>query len=104
MLFREGFVTEFETHLTGEKGRSFDAVITSSVIFDIIGQITGYVMIIRDVTERKNAQEQVKRQNVRLTTLNAISLTVSSSLDLDQVLNSTIDKMLEIPGRDCVRI
>jgi len=79
-------------------------VITSSVIFDIIGQITGYVMIIRDVTERKNAQEQVKRQNVRLTTLNAISLTVSSSLDLDQVLNSTIDKMLEIPGRDCVRI
>jgi len=104
MLFREGFVTEFETHLTGKKGRSFDAVITSSVIFDIIGQITGYVMIIRNVTERKNAQEQVKRQNARLTTLNAISLTVSSSLDLDQVLNSTIDKMLEIPGRDCVRI
>lgn len=79
-------------------------MITSSVIFDIIGRITGYVMIIRDVTEIKNAQEQVKRQNVRLTTLNAISLTVSSSLDLDQVLNSTIDKMLEIPGRDCVRI
>ena len=104
MLFREGFVTEFETRLTGKKERSFDAVITSSVIFDIIGRITGYVMIIRDVTERKDAQEQVKKQNVRLAALNAISLTVSSSLDLDQVLNSTIDKMLEIPGRDCVRI
>ena len=50
------------------------------------------------------AQEQVKKQNVRLATLNAISLTVSSSLDLNEVLNSTIDKMLEIPGRDCVRI
>ena len=104
MLFREGFVTEFETRLTGKKGRSFDAVITSSVIFDIIGQITGYVMIIRDITKRKSAQEQVKSQNVRLSTLNSISLTVSSSLNLDQVLNHTIDKMLEIPGRDCVRI
>ena len=104
MLFREGFVTEFETRLTGKKGRSFDAVITSSVIFDIIGRITGYVMIIRDVTERKSAQEQVKRQNVRLATLNAISLTVSSSLDLNEVLNRTIDEMLEVPGRDCVRI
>ena len=104
MLFREGFVTEYETRLTGKSARSFDAVITSSVIFDIIGQITGYVMIIRDVTEKKSAQEQVKKQNVRLATLNAISLTVSSSLNLDQVLNSTTDKMLEILGRDCVRI
>ncbi|MBW1797578.1 MAG: PAS domain S-box protein, partial [Deltaproteobacteria bacterium] len=104
MLFREGFVTEFETRLRGKKKRSFDAVITSSVIFDIIGQITGYVMIIRDVTKRKSAQEQVKKQNVRLATLNAISLTVSSSLDLKEVLNNTIDEMLEIPGPDCVRI
>ncbi|MBW1705863.1 MAG: PAS domain S-box protein [Deltaproteobacteria bacterium] len=104
MLFREGFVTEFETRLKGKKKRSFDAVITSSVIFDIIGQITGYVMIIRDVTKRKSAQEQVKRQNVRLATLNAISLTVSSSLALKEVLHSTIDEMLKIPGPDCVRI
>ena len=104
MLFREGFVTEFETRLKGKKGRSFDAVITSSLIFDIIGVVTGYVMIIRDVTKRKSAQEQVKRQNVRLATLNAISLTVSSSLDLKEVLNSTIDEMLKIPGPECVRI
>ncbi|MCD4717943.1 MAG: GAF domain-containing protein, partial [Desulfobacterales bacterium] len=104
IIFREGFVTEFETRLKGKKERSFDAVITSSVIFDIIGQVTGYVMLIRDVTERKSAQEQVKRQNVRLATLNAISLTVSSSLDLKEVLNGTIDEMLKIPGPDCVRI
>ena len=44
IIFREGFVTEFETRLKGKKERSFDAVITSSVIFDIIGQVTGYVM------------------------------------------------------------
>jgi PAS domain S-box-containing protein len=103
-VFREGFVTEFETRLKGRTGRSFDAVVTSSVIFDIIGQVTGYVMIIRDVTKRKTAQEQVKKQNVRLSTLNAISLTLSSSLDLKEVLESTIDNMLDIIGPDGVRI
>jgi two-component system NtrC family sensor kinase len=104
ILFQEGFVTDFKTRLIGKGGRSFDAVIASSVIFDIIGRISGHVMIIRDVTERKKAQEQVKSQNVRLATLNAISLTVSSSLDLKEVLNSTIDEMLEILGPDSVRI
>ncbi|HDZ91474.1 MAG TPA: PAS domain S-box protein [Deltaproteobacteria bacterium] len=103
-LFREGFVTEFETRLMGKRDRPFDAVITSSVIFDVIGQVIGYVMIIRDVTERKSAQEQVKRQNIRLAALNAISVTVSSSLDLNEVLDRTIDKMLEVLGPDCVRI
>jgi two-component system NtrC family sensor kinase len=104
ILFRKGFVNEFETRLRGKGGRSFDAVIASSVIFDIIGQISGHVMIIRDVTERKNAQEQVKRQNARLATLNAVSLTVSSSLELKEVLNNTIDEMLDILGPDSVRI
>jgi len=104
MLFREGFVTEFEARLKGKSGQIFDALLTSNVIFDIIGQITGYVMIIRDVTKRKSAQKEVERQNVKLATLNAISLTVRGSLDLNEVLNSTIEKMLETLERDCVRI
>ena len=103
-VFRDGFVVGFEARLEGKNKKAFDALLTSNVILDIINQVTGYVIIFRDITEKKSAQEQVKRQNVRLATLNAISLTVSSSLDLNEVLNSTIDEMLEILGPDCVRI
>lgn len=103
-VFGDGFVSGFEARLVGKNGKAFDALSSSNVILDIINQITGYVILFRDITEEKNAQEQVERQNVRLATLNAISLTVSSSLDLDQVLNNTIDKMLEFLGPDCVRI
>jgi len=103
-LSSDGFVTEFETRMSGKKGEPFEAVITSSVVLDIIGQITGYVMIIRDVTLKKSAQQEIENRNFRLAVLNAISLAVSSSLNLDQVLNKTIDKMLEILGTDCVRI
>ena len=101
---QEGFVTEFETRLVGKKHRFFDALITSNVIVDMIGQITGYVNIIRDITEKKAAQRQIELRNVRLATLNAISTTVSSSLDLKEVLNSSMDKIPEILESDSIRI
>ncbi|MEJ2726775.1 MAG: hypothetical protein P8175_19495, partial [Deltaproteobacteria bacterium] len=68
------------------------------------GEIAGYVIIVRDITKAKKAQEQIQKQNVRLATLNAVSMTVSSSLDLNEVLLSTIDKIHEILESDSVRI
>ena len=101
---QEGFVVEFETSLKGKNNRKFDALITSNVIVDVTGRITDYVMIIRDITKRKISQQQIEKRNVRLNILNAISKTVSSSLNLDEILNSTIDKILEVLESDSIRI
>jgi two-component system NtrC family sensor kinase len=103
-LSQEGFVTDFEARLLGKQGRGFDALITSNVVLDIIGQITGYILIIRDITKRKMAQKQIQMQNIRLATLSAISTAISSSLNLNEVLNQTTGKIREIIGSDCVRI
>ena len=103
-LSQKGFVTEFETRLIGGQGKVFDILFTSNVILNTIGQITGYVIIMRNITKRKKVQEQIKAQNIRLASINAISTTISSSLDLNEVLNSTTDKICEIIGSDCVRI
>jgi len=101
---QEGFVVEFETRLMGKNNREFYALITSNVMLDVTGQITGYVLIIRDITKRKLSQELINRRNIRLDALNAISKTVSSSLNLDEILSSTIDKILEVLENDSVRI
>ncbi|HUV76880.1 MAG TPA: ATP-binding protein [Desulfobacterales bacterium] len=101
---KEGFVEEFETRLVGKKGRRFDAVITSNVTVDVTGQITGYVLIIRDMSKRKFAQYQIEQRNIRLDILNSISKTVSSSLNLDKMLNGAINKILEFLEFDSVRI
>jgi two-component system NtrC family sensor kinase len=61
-------------------------------------------MNILDITRRKQAQDQIQRQNIRLAALNSISQTVSSSLDLSEVLRQTIDKILEVLESDSVRI
>ncbi|MBL7178998.1 MAG: PAS domain S-box protein [Desulfobacterales bacterium] len=103
-ISREGFVVEFETRLMGKNDRRFYALITSNVTLDVTGQIVGYVLIIRDITRRKLSQEAINRHNIRLDALNAISKTVSSSLNLDEVLSGTIDKILEVLGNNSVRM
>ena len=105
ILFRDGLVREYAARLmAGDQKIKFDALITCNVILDLEGQISGYVIIVRDITSKKKNQEQIQRQNTRLSILNAIALDVNSSLDLDEVLKSTIDKILELLDADSVRI
>jgi PAS domain S-box-containing protein len=103
-ILLEGFVTEFETRLVRKNGNGFHALITAYAIVAATGQITGFSMIIRNITARKKFQQEIEKRNMELATLNAISMTVSSSLDLNEILHSTIDKMSEILESDSVRI
>jgi two-component system NtrC family sensor kinase len=103
-ILLDGFVTEFETRLIRKNGEGFYALITAYAIVVVTGQITGFSMIIRDITKRKKAQQEIEKRNIELATLNAISMTVSSSLDLNEILHSAIDKMSEILESDSVRI
>ncbi|MBW1786536.1 MAG: PAS domain S-box protein, partial [Deltaproteobacteria bacterium] len=110
-IYQEGFFTEFAVRLRRMKAPGFDALITANVILDEGGQITGYVIIARDITWKKKVQErnirlatEIEKRNLRLSTLNAVSMTVSGSLDLNEVLNNTVDKMLEILEPDSVRV
>jgi PAS domain S-box-containing protein len=100
----EGFVVDFETRLLDKNNSIFYALITSNVTVDVTGKITGYVLIIRDITKRKISQQQIEKRNIRLDILNSISKTVSSSLNLHEILNSTIEKTLEVLECDSVRI
>ncbi|MBM4466799.1 MAG: GAF domain-containing protein [Chloroflexi bacterium] len=53
------------------------------------------LVIVRDITERKQAEEEIRQRNRELSILNAIAATVSQSLDLEEVLNQALTKVLE---------
>ncbi len=53
-----------------------------------------------EIAERKRAEEELRRRNEDLTALNAIAATIGQSLDLDHILNATLDKVLEVTEID----
>ncbi|MEE8174017.1 MAG: GAF domain-containing protein, partial [Dehalococcoidia bacterium] len=86
-------------HSYGREGaeESYSEVIASP-LRDGRGEITEFVLLIRDVTEAKRLEQQIVEANQNLLALNAISSAVSQSLDLDTILNSALDKVLELVG------
>ncbi len=103
-LFQEGFLTGFEAPLLRKDGSVFYGVLTANVTLDVVGQITGYVFIVRDVTRNKKAQEQIEWRNKWLAMLNSTSMAIGSSLDLDEIVSNTVEKIMGILESVSVRI
>jgi PAS domain S-box-containing protein len=58
---REGFVRDYEIKLRKKDGTELECLFTSIVRRSADGNIVGYQGIIRDITERKQAEEKVKQ-------------------------------------------
>ena len=104
LMGRQGVVTEFEALFSRRNAATFDALVSADVLRDSGGAPTRSVLTFRDIARTKKARQQLERRNARLTTLNSISTTVSSSLELKEVLRSTIDKVLDMLESQSVRI
>ncbi len=81
--------------LDGEERERYVDIITSPIT-DSQGNVTAVTELIRDVTETKELELQISKARQDLSALNTIASVVSQSLDLDTVLNSALDKALEI--------
>jgi transcriptional regulator with GAF, ATPase, and Fis domain len=53
---------------------------------------------LRNLVDRKQAEEDIQKQNRELTALNAIAATVSQSLELKEVLDNTLRGVLDLMG------
>ncbi len=59
-----------------------------------------YEAIQRELTERRRAEEALRRRNEELVARNAIAVTLSQSFDLDSLLHATLDTVLEVIDLD----
>jgi PAS domain S-box-containing protein len=62
------------------------------------------LVIVRDLTQRKLAEEELKSQNHRAYLLNAIALRIRQSLKLDEILNTTVAEVRQFLEADRVII
>jgi PAS domain S-box-containing protein len=100
-----GSVNDFEALLRKKDGNPVWVSITSHVIFDANGRGVATEGVLRDITERKQAEEHIKQMNAELerrvldrtsqlqetnaflTTLIETSMALNASLDLNEVLD-----------------
>lgn len=73
---RLGAVTDYEIKLNKKDGTELDCLLASTLWRGLDGKILGYQSIIRDITERKKAETELKRSQQQLRALAAHLQTV----------------------------
>ena len=105
LMTENGSVNDFEALLRQKDGNTRFVSITSHIIFDVNGQGVATEGVLRDITERKQAEERIKQMNAELegrvnertrqlqesntylTTLIETSIALNESLDLNEILD-----------------
>jgi PAS domain S-box-containing protein len=82
----------FESRLIHKNGRSIDVQLNAEIVM-FNGQLANFVFV-RDITERKQQQAALERQNRELTTLFKAATAISSDLSLDKVLEAVSLQMI----------
>ncbi|MCX7919331.1 MAG: HD domain-containing protein [bacterium] len=91
-------VTDFEHEVLTKTGKTKTLLVSATLIDHII---SGMVL---DITERKQAEEKIKRHIKQLTALRNIDLAITASLDLRLTLEVVLDQVTSQLGVDASSI
>ncbi|HSJ89567.1 MAG TPA: PAS domain S-box protein, partial [Anaerolineales bacterium] len=105
LMIENGSVNDFEALFRHKNGSNLFASITAHILFDADGQAVATEGVLRDITERKQAEERIRQMNAELerrvmertselqetnaylTSLIESSIALNESLDLNEILD-----------------
>src|SRR6185369_16155238 len=97
-LDSHSFVRDFEVTLRRKDGSILTAVESSFAYRDEAGKIERYQGFLLDVTEKKQAEDEIRRRNRELNALNDMAVIATQSFDLDEILNLTLRQVISLLG------
>ena len=84
------YVRNFEVTLRRKDGTLLTAMESSFATRNAEGKIERYQGFLLDMTEKKRAEDEIRRRNRELNALNAMAVIATQSFDLDEILNLTL--------------
>jgi PAS domain S-box-containing protein len=92
------YVRNFEVTLRRKDGTLLLAVESSFATRDAAGNIERYQGFVLDMTEKRRAEDEMRRRNRELNALNAMAVVAAQSFDLDEILNLTLRQVVTLFG------
>ncbi|OQY29625.1 MAG: hypothetical protein B6I38_08085 [Anaerolineaceae bacterium 4572_5.1] len=90
---KTGKIQDEELILKRKDGSKIEVNLKVDAVRDSTGKIRYSISSWRDITERKEARQTLKKYASRLETLNTVTAALSTSLELDDVLNLILDQV-----------
>lgn len=98
--FRTGKTTKAVQRAFDKEGNLTWVEVTYTPLTDALGKLVAVANSAHDITERKMLQDHLSRSNKALSAINIVASTIGSSLDLRQILNLALDKVIEFLEAD----
>ena len=95
-LDEHNYVRNFEVTLRKKDGSMLSAAESSFSTRDSKGQVERYQGFLLDMTEKKRAEDEIRRRNRELNALNAMATIANQSFDLDEILNLTLRHLVTL--------
>jgi len=96
LLQDHGAVADFEYEIRRKDGEVRVMMESSIAIRDTVGNLTALQGFLLDITDRKRAEQEIRRRNRELMVLNSIGQTLTESLDLTDSIHRTLRQMTEL--------
>jgi PAS domain S-box-containing protein len=94
------YVRNFEVTMRRKDGTLLLAVESSFATRDATGGIDRYQGFVLDTTEKRRAEDEMRRRNRELNALNAMAVVAAQSFDLDEILNLTLRQVVTLFGAE----
>jgi PAS domain S-box-containing protein len=104
LLQEHGSVADFEFEMRRSDGEIRTMLESSIAVHDSAGNVTAYQGFLLDITERKRAEQEIRRRNRELMVLNSIAQTLTESMDLSDSLHRTLRQLAELFSLDATSI
>jgi two-component system NtrC family sensor kinase len=97
---QQNYVRNFEVTMRRKNGTLLLAAESSFAIRDAAGKIERFQGFVLDVTEKRRAEDEMRRRNRELNALNAMAVVATQSFDLDEILNLTLRQVVSLFGAE----
>ncbi|WP_199330496.1 PAS domain S-box protein [Microcoleus sp. FACHB-68] len=101
---RQGIEERYDLKLRRKDDSEMWAIISANPIFDAAGQYAGSLKMITDITERKAAEVALQHQSERERLMGQVQTRIRQSLNLDEILNTTVAEVRQFLATDRVLI